>query len=774
MATNHQHVSALSRGLSNEGWESLVAWDDELFDPIFLQGDTDLTENNYGVFTSDFHVPESVPSAATSFIDDPSSFEYATSAPPSIIDGHSSMGGPTYSWLSTSPSFSTPATSPLAARRDRAHYGSFNTHDCAFSPVREEEDPILDTRQTLLPQNFGCPESLREASPSNPFIANFSGRDISVSHAFSNVGTWADQSHVEPIPEMDHEGAIPIPQLSFQGPSNVPSSAPWCGIEEFQPEQPRALAITIPRPNRRQGSTPSLWVQQGQAALSVSPESKRRPRMSLSRSVSRSEPRRSVTKNSMTTPSPTSNAFVWVAYQPNHDTNRLVPSGTEGRWGRRQRGRTKGLTAEQRQNAALMRIVKSCSNCKRRKEKCDPGIPCKSCLEHYKGDLINFPCRDRSLSDLSKAFLSDRLGWHPTARPLEAFVSPNAVDISTIHAYAIPLNFGFGPILQLSVHALQIKNTNALYHEHIIYSWPPSKAPGDTHLHAVLPAVLTPEALSTLPDTLDTHLSLLVTQHFRSFPLYCSPLRILREIYIFYRSLSINTPSSRLIHQALKLLVLVHIGGDLTLPSPTSDATLEQLIRTTMPENVQRTTPTPCFIRSQLGSVMPTLAQKLMNEVLSSLELLLLNRECSEWPIALAVLLVVLMTVESTQYHAAKVAYHHSYDSDPSTSQQPTGANEGNDDHTVDDADIKSLLTFYLACFSGCHARLKPDWRGESKRASPLAIGPEDRFVESVREAVKRASPDLYLAGKAGSKRQGEDMGFFFDRLVARVLVLRT
>jgi hypothetical protein len=792
MTSNQAHVSALSRDLLlSEDWENLVSRDGELYDPLF-QGDVSFTGTSSSEsFTFDFHMPESVPSTATSVVDGPSSYDFAVFVPPSISRGHSSIGQ-TNSWLSTSPSLSTTATSPLAGRNIGAHQGSFNARDYTFSPLSATESPILDpdTCQQRLPHSFSYSNSNQTASPYNPYLAGsphaFSGLDISTSFAFSNVGTWADQPQIESIPELDHAGAIPIPHIDFQGVSNTFSSTPWSETEEFLHEQPRARAITIPQPNRgaasysRPGLASSYRGRQTQSTLSVSPESRRRPRSSLSRSISRSESRRSATQNNLTTPSPTSNTFGWVAYQPNHETNRLVPSGTEGKWGRRQRGRTKGLTVEQRRNAALMRVVGSCTNCKKRKEKCDPGVPCRSCLEHFKGNLIHNPCRDRLLTDLSRSFLSDRLGWHPTARSLESFVSPNSFNVSTDFTYTIPLNFGFGPSLNLPVHALQIQDSNLLYHHHKVYSWPPSSSPANLDTHAVLPAVLTPNALSTLSVTLDTHLSLLVTsnQHFRSFPLYCSPLRILREIYVFYRSLPSDSSHSRLLHQALQLLALVHIGGDLTLPVPSTDPTLSQLVRETMPFNIweQDITPTPCFIRSQLGSVMPSLAQRLMNNVLSSLEQLLLNQECGDWPIALALLLVILMTIESIQYHAAKVAYHHAFES--------TGAKEADDDHTLDDQDIQILLNFYAACFSSCHARLSPEWEDESTTAPGLGMGPnigmsnpsskspEDKFIEGVREAVKRASPETYLTRKASAKRVAGDMGFFFDRLVARLLVL--
>jgi hypothetical protein len=163
-----------------------------------------------------------------------------------------------------------------------------------------------------------------------------------------------------------------------------------------------------------------------------------------------------------------------------------------------------------------------------------------------------------------------------------------------------------------------------------------------------------------------------------------------------------------------------------------------------------------------------------MTDVLTSLELLLLNQACGDWPLALAVLLVVLMTVESIHYHAAKVAYHHAFDS-----PQAKDA----DDHTLDDQDIQAMFNFYSACFPGCHARLRPEWEGEGTTAPVLGMGmslpnassksPEDRFIDNVREAMKRASPEAYLAQKASAKRVGDDMAFFFDRLVARLLVLQ-
>ncbi|KAF2112457.1 hypothetical protein BDV96DRAFT_580767 [Lophiotrema nucula] len=431
-----------------------------------------------------------------------------------------------------------------------------------------------------------------------------------------------------------------------------------------------------------------------------------------------------------------------------------------------------------------MRVIGACSNCKKRKERCDPGIPCKSCLEHYKGDLVQNPCRDRLLSDLSDAFLSDRLGWHPTARPLESFFSASQPEFYTHSSYMIPLKLGFGSSLYLPVHALQVDDTDTLLHDHVVYAWPPTSSTGEQHTHAVLPAILTPEAEASLHDTLHGHLSLLVTHHFRSFPLYCSQLRILREVYIFYRSLPSNSLHSRLLHQALKLLVLVHIGGDLALPHPSTDPILTNLVQATMSHlpNDETITPTPCFIRAQFGAIMPSLALSLMKDVLSSLEQLFLNRECHEWPLALAVSIVVLLTIESVHYHAAKLPYHASFDTHKRTRSDEELCRS-------DNTGVTTLLRFYAACFSGCHARLKPDWEGEVAQTSiydttstsfgtgtidpATGLKAEDKFVESVREAVRKASPGGYLVRKASGEREGESMEWFFDRLVARLLVLK-
>ena len=358
--------------------------------------------------------------------------------------------------------------------------------------------------------------------------------------------------------------------------------------------------------------------------------------------------------------------------------------------------------------------------------------------------------------------MSDRHGWHPTERSLQSCIAPNEFSITANITYKIPLHFGFGLPLYLDVNPILINSRQSLVHEHLIYSWPPQSSTTATHTQAVLPAILTAATVAGLEQTLDSNLERLVISEFKTFPPYCSPLRILHKVYMFLQSMPTNSNASRLLLQALKLLVLVHVGGDITLPKQSEDTTLTQLVRSTM-DVTEDYRPSPCFIRSQFGAVMPILAGKLMKEVLLTLERILLSRDSEHWPLALATLIVVLMTVESIQYHAAKLPYHDAYDSH----HLPSAV----DSFESDESAIATVLAFYKTCFSACHTRLQPGWEGELDTAAARS-SPSDRFVKSVREAMKNANSEDYLERKACERRlDEEDMGFFFDRLVVRLLL---
>lgn len=754
-----QHVYTT---LPMEDWQDMVVWDGDFLDTTytgFTSPQQDSPQNNRLSGSLNSEQPY-LASAPPSLADGIPSLD--VSAPPSFLDGFSSLG----QVYCTSPSFDA---SPIIGSRDELYYGSFDAcYNSALPSTHTQESPILDTRYERIVDSLPMVSSFESTSDTvlNPFVAgsshSFNSLDVRASQIFTNIGTWTDQPQIiEPIVEADEysvEAApIPIPYIQSQSFNNSFTSYPHSADIEHH----RSRAVTIPQSNRRPASYNAAIGQSPRAhrvppVLSVSPITHRRQRsVTLSRSNSRTEPRRRAP-----TSSPTSEGLGWVSYQLNAQTNRLTPTSTDGGQGRTPRGRKKGLTAEQRSHAALMRVIGACTNCKNRKEKCDPGTPCRSCLEHYKGDLVNHPCRERRLSDLSSAFLNS--GWHPTARPIEILAAPKRFNILST-TYTIPLYFGFGPELRVLVHPLHIEDGFNLQHEHCIYSWsPPDPSTHCTHTNTVLPAGLTEDAASNLTWNLDNHLSLLVSQHFRHFPLYCSPLRILRDVYVFFRSLPTGSSQSRTLHQALKLLVLVHVGGDITLPAPASDTALSHLVHSTM-NTSDTSTPTPCFIRSQFGKVMPGLALRLMHEVLSGLEQLLLNRDCDDWPMSLAIMITVLMIIESIDYHAAKLPYHNSFD---------LASHVSDEDPSVDAENVNILLAFYTSCFSGCHARLRPDWEGEAS-SSQESASPQDAFVESVRESIRNATGVGYLSRKATAARHDDDMGYFFDRLVARLLLLK-
>ena len=695
-----------------------------------------------------------------------SSFDCNVSAAPSILGQSSSYG----QFYGTSPTFSSATTSPLVTRDELRYYGSFNTCDGFFPSLGEAaEPPLLDTTRDRI-----VDPSLPAAGFLNPHVAGsfqtFSNREIIASQILASAGTQFEPfSTDETIAEGDEydcstaTAPIPIirtPHQSF--PNSYGYYEPSQGTYEN-----RTRAVTIPVPNGRASyntkASHARWASNAPPVLSTSPLPGRRSRSgTLSRSNSRAEQRRTTAS-----PSPTSaHSLGWVPMQMDSQSGRMSATiSSSDTQGRVSKGRKRGLDPKQRSEAALMRIIGSCSNCKKRKEKCDPGTPCRSCLKHYKGDLVNNPCRNHALVNLTETFLSNRHGWHPTDRSLSSCIGTTRFQISTGMAFQIPLHFGFGLPLTLEVHPVLNENGKALeplVHEHLVYSWPPQSSTPATHIQPVLPAVLSASATDTLSQTLDSHLSHLVRSEFKAFPLYLSPLHILDKVYTFFRSLPASSSSSHLLLQALKLLVLVHVGGDITLPKQSSSTPLTQLVSCTMhaPETAR---PSPCLIRAQFGAAMPPLATNLMRTVLSDLERLLFTRNETDWPVALATLTVVLMTVESIHYHAAKLPYHER--------SRPESADGGFD---ADDGAVNTLLASYKACFSACHTRLHPNWQGDLSAAAGGKTYPADLFVAGVREAVGKERVGAYLAAKAQERFvvDEEDMGFFFDRLVARLLLL--
>jgi hypothetical protein len=132
-------MSTLTQKLSSEEpWQELISWDDEIYDPLF-QGDVGIATASAGLpyggesFSSNNHAPESVsseqcyePSTATSVFEGPSSYDYVVSRPPSVTGAHS--------WLSGSPSYTTSATSPLTAQVGIPYQGSVEACESMLSP----------------------------------------------------------------------------------------------------------------------------------------------------------------------------------------------------------------------------------------------------------------------------------------------------------------------------------------------------------------------------------------------------------------------------------------------------------------------------------------------------------------------------------------------------------------------------------------------------------------------------------------------------------------
>lgn len=747
-----------------EEWHDLMNWDEE----CYTASPTNIRNGDRNAFLGP-EIPglqfPYVTSAPPSNYGGPSSFDNNVSAAPSITGASSSYG----QFHSTSPRFSSTATSPLVARDELRYFGSFDACDNMFPPLGEAaEPPLLDTTRERI---MDSTNSLATAAGNflNPHVAGsfqtFSNRDVVASQILASTGTQFDMfSTSEPIAEGDEYNAststAPIPIIRTQAHSLNNSFDSYSQSQSYN--DGRTRAITIPQPNGRLGSHISKSAR-APPMLSTSPIAQRRPRSgTLSRSSSRAEHRKT-----RASPSPTSaHSFGFVAMQMDTQSGRMAASATpDGVQGRVPKGRKKGLDPKQRSEAALMRIIGSCSNCRKRKEKCDSGTPCKSCLKHYKGDLVNNPCRNYALANLSQAFLSNRNGWHPTNRSLPSSLGTDGFRISSDITYKIPLHFGFGLSLSLDVNPISINVSQPVVHEHLVYSWPPQSATPATHTQPVLPALLTPSTFASLEQTLDTHLEHLVMSEFKAFPPYCSPLRILHKTYTFFRSLPKGSESAHLLLQALKLLVLIHVGGDITLPKQSESDSLKQLVRSTL--NISEDyRPSPCLIRSQFGAIMPLLAEKLMKEVLSALERIFLSRNGDHWPLALATLIVVLMTVESIHYHAAKLPYHDAYDGNrPATPVE--SFNTG--DNAVD-----TILATYKECFSACHTRLHPNWEGDSNTLDGRGAQ-TDQFVKSVREAIAKPGVESYLQGKTDEKMvDDEDMGFFFDRLVAKLLLLES
>lgn len=379
----------------------------------------------------------------------------------------------------------------------------------------------------------------------------------------------------------------------------------------------------------------------------------------------------------------------------------------------------------------------------------------------------------------------------PKKRPLALYLG-NEFDVGNT-VYQIHLNLGFGAPFKVEIKLVTPKDKDKLVHRHIKYPWQPNPMKPTKKLSSrdfVFPAILADT--QNLPAALEGHISELLDNqaNFRQFPLYRSELAVLQQIYIYYQSLpqvdfqEATRLSGRItLRQALKLLILVHIGGDTEL-DVTCRCRPHNIVAQYFPE-IQDSEPvvaTPCFIRGQLGPIFAQLARKLMKDVLSRLEILSFSRDnCQHFPIILSTFAVLFMTVETIQYHAAKESYHASYDSEAARALDKTHVDANEQEG------VENLLNFYNACFGNCHANLhNHNQTTYSKFAAAAARtnvggGEADRertvaYLQTIKDAVDRARH--YLVRKKDGGILGEglgkgDMSVYFDRLLAKLFLLR-
>lgn len=419
-----------------------------------------------------------------------------------------------------------------------------------------------------------------------------------------------------------------------------------------------------------------------------------------------------------------------------------------------------------------------------------------------------------------------RGGIFPTHRTVEDFLP--AGYKTTSHALPAKLIFGFGPSIAVKIRII-IPNGDSktrLTHNHLMYQWPLGEkqlTERRQYKHEVFPAILPDDG--QLRTLLEQQLTVLVEDHFESFPRHQSKLEVLPSIHKFYKTIP-ESEVRRLLGNCLRLLVLVHMGGDFQMDE--EDAATRSirahLVRSgilggdglgsppddfdTCPRNMGKF-PVPCFIRGQFGKIMPQLANDLMVDILSQLEKFCLTQKCELWVPVLAAFTVIIMTVESIDYHAEKISFHASLDHGTSNiktsptsiaaaalSQSPVAitttsthepsctASHGDGPHThsatpaLSEQAFNFLLRFYHACFPSCHSQLTDACSGRRRANSAAAAAvqaagqkeAQHTFIAELKNALSSAGG--YLAEKGHDPRvTSDDLSFFFDRKVARFLL---
>jgi Fungal Zn(2)-Cys(6) binuclear cluster domain len=485
-------------------------------------------------------------------------------------------------------------------------------------------------------------------------------------------------------------------------------------------------------------------------------------------------------------------------------------------------GRQRKLDEDVRRGAAIMRRLGACKTCRKRKIRCDTGIPCRRCVIHFGKDLNKCPCRGDQLDAIADSMILPNA--FPRGEPARFFKDAWFVDES--RTLVINFDLGFGVHwMSLRCHPLASKTggrVEPLTHRHSDYCWPPQAAAShrSTREDLVFPAKLAMD--QDLEALVEKYLGdILHHESFLTFPLWRSQLNVLLGIYWLYKQLapvsSLGQTSLQKItdnvlqelrnplENALKLLVLVHQGGDLrVIRNNNSLNILGHAYGNAGHIQYNELRITPCIVRSELGEAFSKVAHKLMRSVLKSLEGLSQTPDPEMFPIIVATFATLCMTLESLQYHMAKVPYH-AYIGN----QTPNHAEDAvTRDLTDQNAEIllrfykgtvchsklpklgtksQSELTFLLGSLFSPSAELSAAARGNKRRNSASSRERSGSFSSNTKPSATTKESAAFLDGLHNAIRDSReyleykaqvmivpmhDMTAFFDRLLARLFLL--
>ncbi|KAF2280886.1 uncharacterized protein EI97DRAFT_438315 [Westerdykella ornata] len=234
-----------------------------------------------------------------------------------------------------------------------------------------------------------CPMS--SSAPGPIYTPSFDIRDILASQLIG-INEKRLQRPKSTAPGISEEAPLrPIPV------SQKRSIAPGIGMssanitQKSQSELSAVHGINISQPNRRSSCNTNMRRRQRQASLVPTGSSSLPYTLPNSSHNSAAETR--LSKSSLANPSHTSTPLNIIQYQPRPGTTTLAPSSAPANTGSQPKGRIGPLKLEQRREAAEMRKIGACTNCRQRKAKCDSGTPCQSCLKRLGFALLEIhPC----------------------------------------------------------------------------------------------------------------------------------------------------------------------------------------------------------------------------------------------------------------------------------------------------------------------------------------------------------------------------------------------